>query len=137
MKQIVSTKWKKGMTFESDVTGFKIVMDAKPEVGGQNQGPNPKPLLLSALTGCTGMDVASLMKKMRQDVTDFQIEASAQMTVEHPKHYDAIHLVYKFAGNNLHKAKLKKAVDLSMERYCGISYMLSQSSKLTYKIVIE
>lgn len=137
MEHKVSTQWKDGLTFESDVVGFKMVMDAKPEVGGQDRGPNPKPVMLSALTGCTGMDVASLMKKMRQDVTDFHIDASAQMTDEHPKHYGSIHIIYKFKGNNLDEAKLKKAVDLSIERYCGITYMLGQVAKITYDIVVE
>lgn len=137
MEHKVQTNWKDGLTFESDVVGFKITMDAKPEVGGRNLGPNPKPVLLSALTGCTGMDVASLLKKMRQDVTDFSMEAKANMTDEHPKHYDQIHITYKFKGNNLDESKIRKAVDLSMERYCGVSYMLSKAAKLSYDIVIE
>ena len=137
MEHKVSTQWKDGLTFESEVVGFKMVMDAKPEVGGQDRGPNPKPVMLSALTGCTGMDVASLMKKMRQDMTEFSIEASAQMTDDHPKHYGSIHIIYKFKGNDLDESKVKKAVDLSMEKYCGISYMLSKTAKITYDIIIE
>jgi putative redox protein len=93
--------------------------------------------MLSALTGCPGMDVAALLNKMRQDVTDFSMEAKANMTDEHPKHYDKIHITYKFKGNNLDESKIKKAVDLSMERYCGVSYMLSKAAKLSYDIVIE
>jgi len=137
MEHKVSTKWKENLAFESDVVGFKINMDAKPEVGGQNTGPNPKPVMLSALTGCTGMDVASLLKKMRQDVTDFSIDASAHMTDEHPKHYDTIHLIYRFSGKDLEESKVKKAVDLSIEKYCGITYMLGQVAKITYDIVID
>ncbi len=137
MEHKVSTKWTDGMSFESDVAGFKVVMDAKPEVGGQDKGPSPKKLMLSSMTGCTAMDVISLVKKMRQDVTDFQIEAEARQTEEHPKHYDQIHLTYKFKGNDLDESKIKKAVDLSLEKYCGISYMLGKTAKIDYDVMIE
>jgi putative redox protein len=137
MEHKVQTNWREGLTFDSEVVGFKMTMDAKPEVGGQDRGPNPKPVMLSAMTGCTGMDVASLMKKMRQDMTDFHIEATAKMTDEHPKHYGEIHMIYRFKGNNLDEAKVKKAVDLSIEKYCGITYMLGKTAKITYDIVIE
>ncbi|MEQ8359187.1 MAG: OsmC family protein [Cytophagales bacterium] len=136
MEHKVSTKWTEGLSFESDVSGFKVAMDAKPEVGGQNKGPSPKRLMLSSMTGCTAMDVISLLKKMRQEVTDFEIEAEARQTDEHPKHYDKIHITYKFKGNNLDEAKIKKAVNLSLEKYCGISYMLGKAAKIDYDIVI-
>lgn len=137
MEHKVKTQWRDGLTFDAEVVGFKMTMDAKSEVGGQDRGPNPKPVMLSALTGCTGMDVASLMKKMRQEMTEFSIEASAQMTDEHPKHYGSIHIIYRFKGNNLDESKVKKAVDLSIEKYCGITYMLGKTAKITYDIVIE
>ncbi|QNL21105.1 OsmC family protein [Hyphobacterium sp. CCMP332] len=137
MEHKVNTKWTEGLSFKSDVSGFNIVMDAKPEVGGQDMGPSPKKLMLSSMTGCTGMDVISLLKKMRQEVTDFEIEAEARQTEEHPKHYDKIHITYKFKGNNLDEAKIRKAVNLSLEKYCGISYMLGKAAKIDYEIVIE
>lgn len=136
MEHKVSTQWKDGLAFESDVVGFNLTMDAKAEVGGENKGPNPKTVMLSALTGCTGMDVASLLKKMRVDVTDFQMNASATMTDEHPKHYNSIHITYQFTGKDIDENKVKKAVDLSMSKYCGITYMLGKTAKITYDIVI-
>jgi putative redox protein len=124
-----------GMAFETDMDGHKIVVDAYPEFGGENKGPSPKPLVLTALSGCTGMDVVSLLKKMRVDYENFSIEIDASLTEEHPKYYDKIHVVYAIKVKPEDEAKVKKAVDLSQERYCGVSYMLSQSSELTYEIL--
>lgn len=125
------------MSFDSVVDGHTITMDANSEVGGQDKGPTPKPMLLTALSGCTGMDIASLLKKMRVEVDDFTIDVSGKLTEEHPKHYEEIHLIYRFAGKDLNKEKIKKAVTLSQERYCGVSYMLGQVAKLTYEVVYE
>ena len=134
MTHNTNTKWLGNMAFESDVEGYKIVIDANEEFGGQGLGPTPKPLLLMALAGCTGMDVTSLLKKMRVEIDDFDINVSGEMTEEHPKHYSAIHVEYLFKGKNLDSEKLKKAVNLSQERYCGVHYMLKQSAKITHNI---
>lgn len=131
----VNTKWKGNMAFESDINGHKLTMDANEADGGENMGPRPKPLMLAALAGCTGMDVASLLKKMRLSVDDFSIDVKGEMTEEHPKHYHAIKVVYTFFGSNLNKDKIKKAVEMSQERYCGVSEMLRKASDLTYEIV--
>lgn len=136
MKHEVKTFWKEGLALESTIGDHNIMMDAKPEVGGTNRGPSPKKVMLSALTGCTGMDVLSLLKKMRQDITDFNIHAEADMTSEHPMHYNKINLVYQVEGNNLDEVKVRKAIDLSMERYCGISYMLGKAADITYDLEI-
>jgi putative redox protein len=133
----VETNWIDGLAFTTTIGDHSINMDAKPEVGGRNLGPNPKRLLLSALTGCTGMDVVSLFKKMRQEVEDFSINASAELTEEHPIHYKRIHLKYKVTGTNLDENKVKRAVELSMERYCGISHMLGKATELDYSVEIE
>ena len=106
MKHEVKTHWKGKMSFESTVDNHKITLDANPEVGGENKGPTPKPLLLTALSGCTGMDIASLLVKMRVDVDDIKIGATGELTDDHPKHYRAIHLKYEFEGKNLNKEKI-------------------------------
>ncbi len=133
----LSTHWKEDLTFESDIDEHKIILDAKPEVGGKNRGPGPKRVLIAALTGCTGMDVASLLKKMRVSPDSFDIEAFTELTEDHPIYYKKIHLVYHFNGTDMNTELIKKAVKLSQERYCGISYMLGQSSELTYAIRIN
>jgi putative redox protein len=122
------------MVFESEFEGYKIIIDAKEEFGGQGLGPTPKPFLLIALAGCTGMDVASLLKKMRIEVEDFDINVSGDLTEDHPKHYSAIHVDYLFKGKNLDQDKLEKAVNLSQDRYCGVHFMLKKAATITHKI---
>lgn len=126
-----------GMSFNANVNEHQIVLDAKSEVGGQNLGPTPKPLVLVALAGCTGMDVVSLLKKMRQEYDSFQIAVTAEMTEEHPKYYHKIHVDYLFKGSDLDADKVKKAVDLSQDKYCGVSHMLKAIAELTYDISIS
>lgn len=125
------------MRFETEINGHKLILDAAEDNGGTNQGPRPKALMLAALAGCTGMDVISILKKMRVDVTDFSIEIEANQTEEHPKHYDAMKVIYKFKGNNLEMEKLQKAVSLSEERYCGVSAVYKKAMPVTFEVRIE
>ncbi len=133
----VSTKWTGNMAFESDIDGHKIMMDAKEQFGGTNQGPTPKPLMLSALTGCTAMDVVSMLKKMQVPFSSFDIHADSFLTDEHPKHYTKIHLIYEFSGDNLPKDKIEKAVNLSLTKYCGVNHIYKQVIDITHEIVIK
>lgn len=137
MAETVNIKWTEGMAFEAEVNDFKITLDATPAVGGQNKGPRPKPLTLVSLGGCTGMDVISILNKMRVKPDYFNVEVSGEMTEEHPKYYHKIHIKYIFRGKDLPMAKLEKAVTLSQDRYCGVSEMLRAKSELIHEIVIE
>jgi putative redox protein len=112
------------------------VIDASSEGGGENRGPRPKPLMLVALAGCTGMDVVSLLKKMRVNVEAFSVKVVGNVTEEHPKHFDAMHVIYEFRGKDLPMDKLVKAVTLSDEKYCGVSATLKKGIKVTHEIVI-
>lgn len=136
MKKKIECNWKDKMAFEAEVDGFKIVIDAAPEVGGENKGPRPKPLLLVSLAGCTGMDVVSILKKMRVELEDLNITVEGEQTDEHPKTYKSIHITYKFKGNDLAMDKLEKAVNLSQERYCGVSALLSKGAEITHEIKV-
>ncbi|MFP4469691.1 MAG: OsmC family protein [Bacteroidales bacterium] len=136
MKKFTDVTLKDGMSFQVDVNGHQFMIDAKEEAGGRNRGPQPKPLLLSALGGCTGMDVISILRKMRIEPTYFNISVSASSTDEHPKHYDNIHITYEFKGENLPMDKLEKAVNLSQDKYCGVTLMLAKAAKITYDIKI-
>ena len=137
MTNKIECNWKEKMAFEAIVNNHKIMIDADESVGGEDKGPRPKPLMLVSLAGCTGMDVVSILKKMRVDFDDFSVSVEGELTEEHPKYYKLIKVVYKFKGKNLPKEKLEKAVDLSKERYCGVSVLLEKATELTYEIIIE
>jgi len=137
MKHKVSTTWKEKMQFDAVVNNHHIIMDAVPEVGGEDKGPRPKELMLASLAGCTGIDVVSILQKMRVELDDFNIDIEADVTEEHPKHYTKMHIIYTFKGKALDPEKLKKAVDLSQERYCGVSAVYRQAMELTYEIKIK
>jgi len=133
-KVTVNTEWKGNMKFESDVFGHKVTVDADESVGGEDSGPRPKPLLLVALAGCTGMDVVSILKKMQVPFEGLNIMVEANQTEEHPKHYDAMTVIYEFKGKNLPLEKLKKAVELSEERYCGVNAMFKKAVNMSFEI---
>ena len=133
MSQII-TKHTGGMAFDTVVDGHTVTIDADPDFGGQDNGPKPKPLLLLSLSGCTGMDVVSLMNKMRVEYADFEVKVDGVLAEEHPKYYTKIHVTYSLKTKPEYHEKVKKAVNLSQDRYCGISYMITQSSELTHEI---
>jgi putative redox protein len=134
MGQTIETSWAGGMAFETILDDHKLVADAHPNVGGDGKGPRPKPLLLFSLAGCTGMDVVSLLKKMRVDFEDFKMQVSGELTDEHPKYYHKIHLTYQFKGKNINASKVEKAVNISQDKYCGVSHMLKQAAEITWDI---
>jgi putative redox protein len=137
MKHEITSTWKSEMHFSSEVNGHQVEMDAGDLVGVNNHGPRPKPLLLASLAGCTGMDIVSLLKKMRVEADNFQIRVEGELTEDHPKYYHKIHVTYIFKGTNLDQQKIKKAVDLSQEKYCGVSAMLRKAAEITYEIVYQ
>ncbi|MGB5667966.1 MAG: OsmC family protein [Maribacter sp.] len=134
----ITTKWLGNMAFESNnPSGINLKIDLAKEDGGDGTGFRPKALMLSSLAGCSGLDVASLIKKMKLNVGEFTIETIANLTDEHPKYYDAVTIEYHFYGNNLDEKKLQRAVDLSVEKYCGVMEMFRQFAKLDIKTVFH
>jgi len=127
----VSTKWLGNMRFEStNPSGHNLFIDAGEENGGKGEGYRPKALMLSGLAGCSGLDVAALIKKMKLEVDHFQIDIEANLTDEHPKYYDKVGMHFHFHGAHLNEKKLQRAVDLSIEKYCGVMEMFRQFSEL-------
>lgn len=127
----ITTKWLGNMAFESsNPSGHDLRIDAGPDDGGDSSGFRPKALMLSGLAGCSGLDVASLIKKMKLEVDDFHIETIARLTNEHPRYYDHVKIEYHFHGKNLAEKKLQRAVDLSIEKYCGVMEMFRQFAEL-------
>ena len=137
MKEEVSVSWLDKMAFETEINGHKIVIDAVSAVGGEDKGPRPKPFMLASLGGCTAMDVISILKKMRVEVKDFKVTVTGDLTEEHPKHFYKMHVVYAFTGKDLPMDKLEKAVNLSEERYCGVSATYRKAMELTSEIVVN
>ncbi len=137
MKHTVETTWKGNMLFDAEVSGHHVLMDAIPEVGGQNGGPRPKELMLASLAGCTGMDVVSILKKMRVPFTGLNIRVEAEVTEEHPKHYEKMLVIYEFTGEGLQMEQLQKAVELSQDRYCGVSHVYRKAMAVDYRIEIR
>jgi len=132
-----STNWVKGMAFDAEISGHHLTMDADSEWGGQDLGPRPKPLLLAALAGCTGMDVVSILDKMKVGPYTFRMDIEADSTEEHPIVYKEIRLSYIFGGEALPQDKIMKAVKLSFEQYCGVSAMLKKAMPVSIKVFIN
>ena len=136
MEKLAQTQWKEGMAFEAQANGHTIMMDAADASGGKNLGPRSKPLLLVALAGCTSMDVVSMLRKMKVTPDDFKVETYAESSGEHPKYYEKIKVKYIFKGENLDRKKIEKAVNLSQDKYCAVSYMLGKAAQITHEIEI-
>lgn len=131
----VTTTWKKDGIFESDnPSGHTLNMYDASGDNGDVVGFGPKALMLSSLAGCSGLDVDSLLKKMRAEVADFNIIVTGELTEEHPKFYHKVHVDYHFYGSDLKEDKITKAVNLSVDRYCGVLEMFRQFAKITTEI---
>lgn len=124
------------MAFETEINGHKIFLDASNESGGKNLGPRPKLLVPAALGGCTGMDVVSILRKMKVEFDNLQIIIDSDLDEEHPKKFNKIKILYLFKGKNLPLDKIQRAVELSQEKYCGVSATLKESVELEYEIKI-
>jgi putative redox protein len=136
MKDTINVRWLGDMGFEAAIREHRILMDAKEESGGHNQGPRPKPLLMASLGGCTGMDVVSILKKMKVDFDEFNVRVEGDLAEEHPKLYRSLHIVFEFRGKNLPMDKLRRAIELSQEKYCGVSLLLQKAAPVTWEIKI-
>lgn len=125
-----TTVWKTGHAFDSFKDHSKIEIDAK-------GGFNPKALLLSGLAACSGIDVVDMLEKMRVPFADLKIEVQTEQTDEHPRVFKDIHVNYIVTTAEENRDKLKKAIDLSLDKYCGVAAMLKKNSKIDYTITIQ
>ena len=136
MKYELQTRWTgKNIAFTSEIQGFTVNMDSP--MDGEADGPSPKRLMLMSVLGCTGMDVISLLQKMRVPVEEFSIDGIAPLTEEHPKVFESVHLIYRVKGSGIKREKVEKAIDLSQTRYCGVSIMLKKHCPVTWELQIE
>ena len=137
MNQDISISWKDGMAFEAEVNGHKIMLDAGEQHGGRDLGPRPKPLMLVALAGCTAMDVVSILTKMKVKLDNFDVKVEGEQSEEQPVHYTSMHIIYEFWGKDLPADKLEKAINLSHERYCGVSAVYRKAMPVTHETVVH
>ena len=135
MKHEIETQWMGKMQFNALVNGHTVVMDAPEKVGGEDNGPIPKPFILTALSGCTGMDIVAILRKNGKQVDEFNIRVEGQISKQAPIEYIAVHLVYEFSGDESFKNDAIDAVTVSQEKYCGVSRMLKKIMPVTWDIL--
>lgn len=127
--------WVDGVAFMAEAdSGHGQIIDGSPAIGGRNLGARPMELVLMGLASCSAMDVMSILKKARQDVTGCVITADAERAETIPKVFTKIHLLYTVTGRGLKPAVIERAVKLSMETYCSVSKMLAHTAKITHAI---
>jgi putative redox protein len=124
-----STTWKHDHAFESKLEQNVFHID-----GNRKEGPNPKALLLSAIAACSGIDVVDILEKMRISFSDLTIDVETEQTDEHPRVFKDIWVTYKIKTREENEGKVKKAIELSLEKYCGVSAMLRKNSPINYKL---
>jgi len=130
----LSINWKGKMAFSGVTpTGHEFIMDAAPEVGGENSGPRPTELLLQAVAGCTGIDIISILNKMRLKPSAFQMDVKGERAEEHPKRFTTINIHYALDGE-LPEDKVVRAIQLSKDKYCSVSHSLNAEITVSYSI---
>jgi putative redox protein len=135
VKNIVTTKWTQKSQFDSDnPSGHHLTMFDKSQDNGDVVGFAPKALMLSSLAGCSGLDIVSLLEKMRAEVAQFHIEVTAELTDEHPKFYNKVKVDYHFTDTELQPDKIQKAVNLSVTKYCGVMEMFRKFADVETEI---
>lgn len=131
-------KWIEGMAMMAQSpSGHAVVMDGPPDSGGQNLGPRPMEMVLLGLGGCTAVDVIHILKKARQVITDCDIELEAERAEQPPKVFTRIHMHYIVTGKGLQEEQVKRAIQLSAEKYCSASAMLGKTADITHDFEIR
>lgn len=130
----VSTVFNDHMAFTANINGHILKMDTTADDGGEDSGPSPKRLMLASLAGCTGIDIVSILNKMKVVFSDFSIDVHAALTSEHPKTYNFVKITYSIKLAEEDKSKMIKAVSLSTEKYCGVFAMFKAFAKMDTEI---
>ncbi|MDR6226914.1 OsmC family protein [Desmospora profundinema] len=126
--------WEGKMRFEAKTpSGHTVTLDAAPEVGGEDRGARPTELLLSATGACSGIDIVEILRKMRLTVEDFDMEISGERAEDHPRRFTRVHIHYKLTGD-LPEEKVRRAVELSRDKYCSVSQSLNAEILTSFEI---
>ena len=134
MQHTIQAQWMGKMQFNALVNGHTLVMDAPQRSGGEDNGPTPKPFILTAIAGCTGMDVVALLKKENVEMSDFNLEVSGELSKHAPVEYVAAHIKYVIKGPSENAALVLAAVNDSQEKYCGVSHMIKKAMPITWEV---
>ncbi len=126
-----------GMHFVGDAGGFRIDLDAEEDFGGRGSGTQPLRLLLLGVAGCTAMDVLSILRKKRQQVSGLEVEVHGDRVDEHPRVYDRVEIVYRVKGAGVDPKAVERAIELSETRYCPAIAMLENAAEITNRYEIE
>jgi len=137
MKHEIETMWMGKMQFNALVNGHTIIMDAPERVGGEDRGPIPKPFVLTALSGCTGMDIVKLLRKEGKELKDFNLKVSGEISRQVPIEYVSAHIVYEMNGNDSDESAALAAVMQSQEKLCGVSHMLKKIMPVTWEVIFN
>lgn len=131
------TKWQGGLGFKTQIRQHSFVMDARESGGGKDQGPTPKEILLASICGCTGIDVASILQKMRVNLVSCEVNAQSETKHGHPSIFQEVKLDFKIEGPDIKPEQAMKAVTLSMTKYCGVSAMIVKASPIKYDVILN
>jgi putative redox protein len=130
----VKTDFNGGMSFTADINGHKVSMDSN-DADGNNTGPSPKRLMLASLAGCTGIDIVTILNKMKVPFSGFSIEINASLTEAHPRIYKDVKIIYTIKLPESGRPKMEKAVKLSQDKYCGVTAMFRAFARLETEII--
>lgn len=134
----VNVVWGDAMTFTANgPSGHAVIMDVAPEMGGQNLGPRPMELLLYGVGACTGIDIVMILQKARQPIEGLEMEVEAERAEEHPKRFTKVHIHYKLTGSGLDPERVRRAVDLSVQKYCSAVNSLNAEVTYDFEIVAQ
>jgi putative redox protein len=129
-----------GMNFEGTASsGHTLAMDADEAFGGQNKGFRPMELLLVGFGGCTGMDVISILRKKRQNITSLEMNVKGERAETHPHVYTDVHIEYIVKGKGVESQSVERAISLTLEKYCSVGATLAKTGRITssYRIIEE
>lgn len=130
----LQVNWKQGMAFQTTTpSGHDVTLDAGEDVSGLNTGPRPTEMLLQATAACTGIDIVSILHKMRLPLERFEMKIDGVRATEHPKKFTAIHILYVLDGD-MPEERVRRAIELSVDRYCSVSHSLNATMTYSYQL---
>lgn len=130
-------KWVEAMSFVGESgSGHSVVMDGAPEVGGRDLGIRPMEMVLLGMCGCSAFDVVYILQRGRHKVADCVVDAEAERSDTPPKVFTKIHLHYTVSGEGLSEEAARRAVELSVEKYCSVSAMLRDRVEISYDLTL-